>query len=264
MNAGAQAFDRFATEYDSAVSIERSHDFFLAHLPVRRECVLDVGCGSGLLSFELSRYFRRVVALDISEPMLAIARRKRSACNIEYQHSDVNAFSSEPVFDAIVSHTMLHHLSDIPAILQKFRRWLVPGGSLILLDCVTRLPGFISRWSIPHRTYAFLQFTPDVFKYRLRDAFTLLRFRSCRAWIAHLKSDRYFSPTEFREIYAASLPGAQFKTVKGFMGVLWTASSCQGRPTEPNHTMQRMRASRSAQSQFRCPWPLDRTADGDR
>jgi len=34
--------------------------------------------------------------------------------------------------------------------------------------------------------------------------------------------------------------------------------------TGPNHTMQRMRASRSAQSQFGSPWRLARTADGGR
>jgi ubiquinone/menaquinone biosynthesis C-methylase UbiE len=237
MNPGAQAFDKFASEYDAAASIERSHKFFLAHLPLRRECVLDVGCGSGLLSFELSRYFRRVVALDISEPMLDIARRKRSASNIDYQLRDVAAFSSEPAFDAIVSHTMLHHLTDIPAILGKFRRWLVPGGSLILVDCIRCLPAFISRWSIFHRSCAFLQFTPDVIKHSLRDAFILLRFRTCGAWVAHLQSDRYFPPAEFREVYGSSLPGAQITRVKSFMGVFWTAPNGQEK-WKPNESRQ--------------------------
>ena len=232
MSASAQAFDGFATAYDAAVTLERSHGFFLAHLPLRRERVLDAGCGSGLLALELSRHFRGVVALDISEPMLAIARRKRNAPNIEYQLCDVNAFSSQPAFDAIVSHTMLHHLSDIPAILEKFRRWLVPGGSLILLDCVARAPGFVPRWSVLYRTCASLQFALDVFRHNFSDALTLLRFRSCSAWIAHQQSDRYFSPAQFRELYAASLPGAQFTRVKGLMGVLWNASN-RGREAGP-------------------------------
>lgn len=34
--------------------------------------------------------------------------------------------------------------------------------------------------------------------------------------------------------------------------------------TRPNHTMQRMRASRSCQLQFERCWRLARTADGER
>ena len=38
----------------------------------------------------------------------------------------------------------------------------------------------------------------------------------------------------------------------------------RSRGEEPNHTMQRMRASGSCQSQFGRPWRLARTADGER
>ena len=68
--------------------------------------------------------------------------------------------------------------------------------------------------------------------------------------------DRYFSPTEFREIYATSLPGAQFKTVKSFMGVLWTASSRPGEQQSPTHL--------AGGGEPTVPWRLDRTADGHR
>ena len=218
-----QAFDSFATAYDAAVSIERTHDFFLANLPTRRECVLDVGCGSGVLSFELSRHFRHVVALDISEPMLAIARERRSASNIEYRLCDASAFSSEPVFDAVVSHTTFHHLADVSAVLARLRGCLAPGGRLILLDCVARLPRFIPRWNMLYRTHASLRFLPDVIRRGSTEARILLRFRSSQPWIAHRQSDRYLSRAEFRDVYGRALPGAQLTKLRSFMGVLWTA-----------------------------------------
>jgi ubiquinone/menaquinone biosynthesis C-methylase UbiE len=227
MNVSPQSFDDFAARYDAAVSLERAHGFFLEHLPTSRNRVLDVGCGSGPLSLELSRHFRHVVALDLSEPMLAIARKQRGAPNIDYRVCDANGFASAPVFDAIVSHTTLHHLPDIPATLANMKSWLAPHGRLLIIDCVARLPVFVPRWSIFYRSHAAMQFVPDVVRRGLPGAVTLLRFRACRAWIAHRQSDRYFSPAEFRRVYAESLPGAQFTRMKSFMGVIWTAQASE-------------------------------------
>ena len=205
--SSAQSFDGFAAQYDEAASLERKHDFFVDNLPHRRESVLDVGCGTGLLSHELSRHFRAVVALDISEPMLAVARKKRSASNIDYRLCDVNRFSSEVRFDAIVSHTAFHHLPEIPATLSKLKGFLAPHGRLIAVDCIARFPAIIPRWSPFYRIYAALHFLPDRVYRGAGAARTLWRFRTCRAWIAHLKSDQYFSPSRFRKVYAACLPG---------------------------------------------------------
>ena len=228
MNSSPQSFDEFAEQYDDAASIERKHGFFVEHLPLKRDSVLDVGCGTGLLSHELSRHFRSVVALDISEPMLAIARKKRSAPNIDYRLCDANDFSTELTFDAIVSHTAFHHLPSIPAMLERLKNWLTPQGRLIAVDCIARLPKLIPRWSAFYRAHAAMQLFPDILQRSPKAACTLLRFRACRAWIAHLQSDRYFSPTQFREIYSASLPGAQFTRLKTFMGVVWVAPAKSG------------------------------------
>jgi len=228
VNSSPQSFDEFAVQYDDAASLERKHDFFVEHLPLGRDSVLDVGCGTGLLSHELSRHFRSVVALDISEPMLAIARQKRSAPNIDYRLSNVDDFSNEAEFDAIVSHTMFHHLPSVPATLERLKPWLAPGGRLIAVDCVARFPRVIPRWSALYRAYATMQFLPDILQRGSHVAWALLRFRTSRVWIAHLQSDRYFSPPQFREIYSASLPGAQFTRLKTFMGVVWVAPAKSG------------------------------------
>ena len=224
MIAGAQSFDDLAEAYDRTAAIERQHGFFLAHLPRNRDCALDAGCGTGLLSLELARHFRSVVALDISAPMLAVARRKRSAPNLEYRRGDVDDLPAAARFDAIVSHTMLHHLPDIPATLAKLKAALAPAGRLIVVDCVNRFPAFIPRGDVCYHAFAAMQWPSDLLRRGPDAAGTLWRFRTSPAWMAHLRSDRYFSPARFRQIYAASLPGAQFTWVKPFLGVVWTAS----------------------------------------
>ena len=137
-------------------------------------------------------------------------------------------FSTEAEFDAIVSHTMFHHLPGVPTTLERLKKWLAPGGRLIAVDCVARLPRLIPRWSAFYRAHATMPFLPDILQRGPNVAWALLLFRTGRGWIAHRQSDRYFSPTQFREIYSASLPGAQFMWMRTFMGVVWTAPAKSG------------------------------------
>ena len=219
-----QSFDEFAERYDAAVSIERSHEFFLINLPERRGSVLDVGCGTGLLAYELSHHFCSVVALDISKPMLAIARSKRSATNIEYRRADANDLTLSSRFDVIVSHTTFHHLANIPKTLSALTAALAPGGRLILLDRIARFSPIIPRWSILYRAYAGLRWFPDNVRYGFNASCTLFRFRTSGEWIAHLKSDRCLTEDQFRELYGRLLPGAQFTRRKTFMALVWNVS----------------------------------------
>jgi 2-polyprenyl-3-methyl-5-hydroxy-6-metoxy-1,4-benzoquinol methylase len=213
-------FDAFAEEYDFAASLERSPDFFLRHLPEKRERVLDVGCGTGILSLELSRHFASVLAVDLSEPMLDVARRRRSAANVIYRRMDANALDLEGSFDAIVSHTTFHHLDDVPRTLARLAEHLASGGRLILVDNVSERP------AIPSSVYvvgAFVELPRDVVRHGPRSAARLLRFRLSRPWLAHLRSDRYLSRDGFHVVYGDALPGASFVPLGPFMGVVWEA-----------------------------------------
>jgi ubiquinone/menaquinone biosynthesis C-methylase UbiE len=219
-----QSLDHLAEQYDHAVSLERDHSFFLNNLPRRHRRVLDVGCGTGLLACELSRHFESVTAIDSSEPMLAIARRKRSATNIDYQKADANHLVLNQTFDAIVNHTTFHHLQDIPATLAALKGALEPGGRLILVDN-------IARWSfVPRGGYIVTiasgcgRFFPDVLRRGVDPACSLFRFRVSRPWMDHLRSDHYFSAAQFHGVYSRELPGASFTPLKRFVGVVWQAA----------------------------------------
>jgi len=218
-----QSFDRFAEQYDAAAALERRHDFFLQNLPERRDVALDVGCGTGLLAHALSAHFRFVVAVDISEPMLALARRNRTATNIDYRRADASDLRLDARFDAIVSHTTLHHLADPSRALTALKSSLRPGGRLLLVDCVTRFPAAIPRLTIFYWAFASLRFCRDLIRRNTREALVLFRFNLSRRWIAHLQSDRYLSRAELRALCARELPGAQCVDFANFVGIVWTA-----------------------------------------
>ena len=115
-------FDAFATEYDFAASLQNLNDFFTKNLSASKGAALEIGCGSGILAFELAQYYDNVVAVDLSKKMLAIASQKRSAPNIEYIQMDADQLALDRQFDLIVSAATFHHLPDLPVALNAIKK----------------------------------------------------------------------------------------------------------------------------------------------
>ncbi|BAZ23645.1 hypothetical protein NIES4073_45340 [Kalymmatonema gypsitolerans NIES-4073] len=102
------------------------------------DTVLDVACGTGeferLLLTEYSS--QQIVAIDISEKMLAIARLKCSAYpQVSFQTANASALPFDNnSFDVIVSANSFHYFDDPLAALKEMRRVLKPDGKVIILD----------------------------------------------------------------------------------------------------------------------------------
>jgi ubiquinone/menaquinone biosynthesis C-methylase UbiE len=222
MSYNPQSFDRFAEDYDFMASLEGQYDYFLENLSQGRSRALDVGCGTGGLALDLSKHYESVLSIDISEPMLAIARYKRSAPNIEYRIMDANGLKLAPEFDLIVSSTTFHHLQDIGTMLNALKSALKPGGRLVVVDVVCKtlkIPKYVIVLG------PFRDFFLDCPRYGIRSSIRLLRFHLSRPWLEHLASDTYLSEEGFRDVYGRALPGAKFTRLDNFMGVVWEASS---------------------------------------
>lgn len=211
-------FDDFATEYDFAATLESQNDFFTKNLSSTKGTALDIGCGSGILAFELAKYYNHVVAVDLSAKMLAIARQKRSAPNIEYIQMDASQLAIDRQFDLIVSAATFHHLPNLPAALSSVKKLLNRQGKVVFLDNVSEVetPG-----TIGYIIAALRDFRPDCAKYGFRNASRLLKFRLSPSWLKHLASDKYLSEGRFKKIYGRCFPGCYFVKLGCFMGVIW-------------------------------------------
>ena len=211
-------FDDFATEYDFAATLQNQNDFFTKNLSSSKGAVLDIGCGSGILAFELAKYYERVVAVDLSAKMLAIASQKRSAPNIEYIQMDASQLALDRKFDLIVSAATLHHLPNLPVALWAIKKLLNHQGKVVFLDNVSEVE---TPATIGYIIGAARDFIPDCSKYGFRNASRLLKFRVSPSWLNHLASDRYLSEGRFKNIYGRCFPGCYFVRLGCFMGVIW-------------------------------------------
>ncbi|EKQ57157.1 MAG: methylase involved in ubiquinone/menaquinone biosynthesis [Clostridium sp. Maddingley MBC34-26] len=100
---------------------------------------LDIGCGSGILTFELCKHYGEVIGIDISEEMLSVAKSKRQRDNISYINMDANELCFEKTFDFIVSRTTFHHLFNIQSVLKQMKSMLNEGGKIVILDNVSKV-----------------------------------------------------------------------------------------------------------------------------
>jgi ubiquinone/menaquinone biosynthesis C-methylase UbiE len=149
-------YDDRASNYDASWHNRfSSHVLQLLHLKPREQ-VLDLACGTGLVTFKAARHVGHagdVVGVDISTGMLAQARAKLESCKAKqvqfYKHS-ITELDSLPelrgrTFDVIVCASALVLLPDPEAALGQWTRYLKPGGRLITDATHPRalLPGIV-------------------------------------------------------------------------------------------------------------------------
>lgn len=104
--------------------------------------LLDIGCGTGGQAIAAWRKVQpggSVVGVDVSEPMLAAARRKarRAGLDLSFRHADAAELPfADGSFDVVTVSTVLHMVPDAMhrLCLSEAARVLRPGGRLLLID----------------------------------------------------------------------------------------------------------------------------------
>ena len=100
----------------------------------------DIGCGTGSLTFELARFARKVIGVDLSGEMLRRARslaKERALDNVEFRQGDALQLPLEPhSVDAAFCVMVLHFLPDPARAIAGLCRIVRPGGAVILVDLV--------------------------------------------------------------------------------------------------------------------------------
>jgi 2-polyprenyl-3-methyl-5-hydroxy-6-metoxy-1,4-benzoquinol methylase len=130
--------------------------------------VLEVGCGSGNLSTYLALRGARAVGIDVSDGMLALARRRAEVNGV----SDRVELVGMPIedldhpdgsYDAVIANQVLHHL-DLPRAMPNIARLIGASGVALFVEPVLFLPEWVRtvRYSgIVTRVFPARTDTPD-------------------------------------------------------------------------------------------------------
>jgi len=185
----SRVYNRWSLVWDFARYTNHSiYKTALELLEHQHRKVVDVGCGSGLMSAKLAASGRRVVGVDISPVMIERARR-RNEPGIAFVHGDAEKLpAADGEFDAVVNLISFHHYPDPLRAAAEFRRVLRPGGRLVLVafdrsSLYIRSAQWMNRWLKPIAGMSW-QKTSDEIKALLQEAgFSKIEARPVRYWI---------------------------------------------------------------------------------
>jgi SAM-dependent methyltransferase len=212
----AQSFDASAATFVRLREITKDLGSFTPwlreQLPGGRRA-LDLGCGAGEHALLLAEAYEKVLAVDLSAPMLAFAPAHE---RIAYEARDL--FDVRGEFDLVLTVNTLHHV-EVRAALAHIGTLVAPGGTAIVVDLLRRLPAFV--WKKPTlRAFAALDLAVDLL-HRSPTAWERFRLQNRREWIDHLRTDRFPTMADWQAAFEAELPGAHVQEVTRLMVATW-------------------------------------------
>ena len=159
--------------------------------------VLDLGCGYGWHAFYAAENgAEKVLGIDLSEKMLAVAREKNTFPNVRFARGAMEDVRfPDGSFDAVLSSLALHYVKDYAELVSRVYRWLAPGGAFV--------------FSAEH---------PAFTAYGNQDW-----YYSPEGEILHFPVDRYFYEGEREAVFLGEKVVKYHRTVDGYLKPLWQA-----------------------------------------
>ena len=123
-----QEIDRVVTPFGAAA--------LKAAAPQPGERVIDVGCGCGETSIEIARLVGpagSVLGIDVSQPMLAVARSHGQSANLSFQEADASGSPLPSGVDLLFSRFGVMFFSEPSAAFSHLRKSLRAGGRCVFV-----------------------------------------------------------------------------------------------------------------------------------
>ncbi len=116
--------------------------------------VLEIGCGTGTTALRLAPFTRRLLATDVSQEMINIAREKladRPMAQLSFAVADADAqVFGQGIYDAVLAFNVLHLVANLDQALAQAVRALRPGGLLISkTPCISEMNPLVPWLALP-------------------------------------------------------------------------------------------------------------------
>ncbi len=95
--------------------------YISSRLEIKNKKILDIGCGGGILSEELSKMGAKVTGIDSSKKSINIAKKHAREQNleIEYINGSILDVSSLGNYDCVVCFEMIEHIHEPKKLIEK-------------------------------------------------------------------------------------------------------------------------------------------------
>ncbi|HRB97122.1 MAG TPA: methyltransferase domain-containing protein [Nitrosomonas sp.] len=136
-------WDNIAQERNNQLRLGKDLSFQFVLMPTilklvdasNKDCVLDAGCGSGVLTELIAKYSKQVVGIDMSRINIRIADSSINKLdNIKYTCGTIEAYAkkiTQPTFSLLVANMLLQDAKNLKQCINAFSKIILPGGHLV-------------------------------------------------------------------------------------------------------------------------------------
>lgn len=134
------AYNQWSEQYDSNFNPTRDMEaVVLRDLLADKsfDSCLEIGCGTGKNSEYLATKAKQVLAVDLSEEMMARAKQKLTAENIQFTQADITGdwpFAKDKTFDLATFSLILEHIENLHDVFTKLKTVIKPGGYVYIAE----------------------------------------------------------------------------------------------------------------------------------
>lgn len=142
MNPKKRDFDKEASTWETPSRVKLAADISGAisgNLRLTKDMdILDLGCGTGLVTVPFHSLVHSITGVDSAKGMLEVLAskvRKQGIDNVKTRHLDLTGGDVvEDRYHAVISSMTLHHIKDIQKLLGHIHGALLPGGQIAIAD----------------------------------------------------------------------------------------------------------------------------------
>lgn len=181
-----EAYDQWSATYDAVENKTRDIEAGALRQVVSGANlnVLEIGCGTGKNTEFLQTVATQLTAVDFSTEMLAVAREKITAANVEFRQMDLrNEWQfAENSFDLITCSLALEHIENLDFVFAEVRKVLRSGGRFYIgeLHPFKQYQGSKARFETGAGVYeleCFVHHVSDYFAAAKKNDFTLIELK---------------------------------------------------------------------------------------
>lgn len=130
-----------AEEYDKVYQIpEEQEDLKTAkklfQQLFRNKSVLEIACGTGYWTEQISSTAHSILATDINQAVIDIARTRKFSDNVEFRVADMNTLSADQPFEGLFGGFIWSHilLQELDGFLKRVQGLLKEGADIVFID----------------------------------------------------------------------------------------------------------------------------------
>lgn len=131
-------FDQVASSWDSRRRIRRAEtlaSIIKEEVPdMKGKKILEFGCGTGLLTFQLYQEDVQIYGYDLSPKMCSIYEKKIELYDPCSNVHLLKELAQEKDYDLIYSSMVFHHITEIEQKLAELKGLMAEGGTFLMID----------------------------------------------------------------------------------------------------------------------------------